>query len=205
MANVALVGATGNAGSRILAELAARGHRVTAIVRNPEKVPALTGVIARQGNADDPAGLAALLDGHDAVISSLHFAASDPAKLIAAVRQAGIKRYIVVGGAGGLEVAPGVRVIDIENGVPEAYRPESRAGIAFNAALRQADDLEWSFLSPSAEFVPGTRTGTFLLGRDQLLRDESGRSWISYEDYAVALVNELEQPKHIRSRFTVDY
>jgi uncharacterized protein len=105
---IALIGATGNAGSRILAELSHRGHQVTAIARNPQKVPALPGVTPMKADADDVAGLAAAIKGHDAAISSVHFTASDPHKLIAAVREARVPRYLVVGGAGSLEVAPGV-------------------------------------------------------------------------------------------------
>ncbi|MBK5265060.1 MAG: NAD(P)-dependent oxidoreductase [Alphaproteobacteria bacterium] len=202
---VALIGATGNAGSRILEELVRRGHSITAITRNPERMKDLPCVVAKQGDANNVADLAPLLTGHDAVVSSLHFMASDPHKLIAAVKQAGVKRYLVVGGAGGLEVEPGVRVIDTEHGVPEPYRPESRAGIAFLDELQATQDLDWTFLSPSEQFVAGERTGVFRLGSDALLRDESGRSWISYEDYAVALVDELQTPSHSGRRFTVGY
>lgn len=201
--NIALVGATGNAGSRILAELVRRGHSVTAIVRNPEKVPAQPGVTALKGDADDQAGLAALLKGHDAVISSVMFIASDPQKLIGAVRASGVKRYLVVGGAGSLEVAPGLKVVDTPD-FPPQYKAEATAGGVFLDALRPVTDLDWTFLSPSAMFVPGERTGTFRLGTDQLLVGEAGSS-ISFEDYAIALVDELEKPAHIRGRFTVGY
>lgn len=202
---VALIGATGNAGSRILAELSRRGHMVTAIVRRTGRLPDLPGVTPREGDVGNPVELARLIAGHDAVISSLHFLQSDPGKLIDAVRQAGLRHYLVVGGAGGLEVSPGVRVIDTEDGVPAPYQPESRAGIAFLEALKATGDLDWAFLSPSEQFVPGERTGAFRLGTDQVLRDADGRSWISYEDYAVALVDELEEPMHTRRRFTVGY
>lgn len=202
---IALIGATGNAGSRILDELVRRGHAVTAITRHPEKLKDMPGVAAKQGDANDVAGLVPLLTGHDAAISSLHFMASDPVKLIAAVKQAGVKRYLVVGGAGGLEVSPGVRVIDTEHGVPEPYKPESRGGIAFLKQLKATQDLDWTFLSPSAQFVAGERTGVFRLGDDAVLSDANGRSWISYEDYAVAFVDELETPSHTRRRFTVGY
>ncbi len=201
--HVALIGATGNAGSRILSELLARGHTITAIVRNPERVPAGAGVTAVKGDVDDPAGLAALLNGHDAVISSVMFTGSDPQKLIAAVRQSGVKRYLVVGGAGSLEVAPGVKVIDTPE-FPPQYKAEAAAGGVFLDALRGVDDLDWTFLSPSALFVPGERTGTFRLGTDQLLASDKGSS-ISFEDYAIALADELEHPAHLRQRFTVGY
>ncbi len=201
---IALIGASGQAGSRILAELSARGHQVTAIAREPGRIASLPGVTARAGDAADPAALAKLLAGHDAVVSSIHFSASDPEKLIAAVKQAGVARYLVVGGAGSLEVAPGVKLFDTPD-FPAAYLQEARAGGAFLDRLKQEEGLEWSFLSPSAWFVPGERTGQFRLGTDQLLVDAKGDSRISFEDYAIALADEIEQPKHIRRRFTAGY
>jgi uncharacterized protein len=201
---VSLIGATGNAGSRILAELARRGHQVTAIVRHPEKVPQLAGVIAKQCDANRVDDLASILCGHDVVVSSVHFLDGRANKLIDAVRQARVPRYFVVGGAGSLDSGNGVKLIDA-GGVPEPYKAESRAGCAFLDLLRETSDLDWTFLSPSAQFVAGERTGVFRLGTDTALRDASGRSWISYEDYAVALVDETEQPRHSRRRFTVGY
>ena len=201
--NVALIGATGNAGSRILSELVQRGHTVTAVVRHPEKVPALPGVIAKAGDVFDGKGLAALLKGHDAVISSVHFTASDAGILIEAVRASGVSRYLVVGGAGSLEVAPGVKLIDTPE-FPNEYRAEATAGSVFLDVLRTETQLDWSFLSPAAVFIPGERTGRFRLGRDQLLVNATGSS-ISFEDFAVALVDELEPPAHSRQRFTVGY
>jgi putative NADH-flavin reductase len=200
---VALIGATGNAGSRILEELLRRGHQVTAIVRNPERVPEKHGVTAKKGDVLEASNLAELVKGHDALISSVHFTASDPHKLIAAARSSGVKRYLVVGGAGSLEVAPGVRLIDTP-GFPAQYKSEAAAGTAFLELLRGVNDLDWTFLSPSALFTAGERTGKFRLGTDQLLSTQQGSS-ISFEDYAIALVDELEHPRHIRKRFTVGY
>lgn len=203
MAKVALIGASGNAGSRILKELSDRGHQVTAIARNPDKIANLPNVTAVKGDVCDKDGLAALIAGHDAVISSVHFSASDPLTLIEAVRQSGVRRYLIVGGAGSLEVAPGRRLID-EPGFPDAYKAEAGKGAEFLDLIRKADDLDWTFISPSAEFVPGERTGTFRLGKDTLLSNEAG-SRISFEDFAIALVDEVERPQHIRARFTVGY
>jgi len=200
---VALIGASGAAGSRILEELSRRGHAVTAIARDPERIAALPGVSPAAGDANDKASLAPLLKGADAVVSSVRFVASDPDLLIGAVREAGVKRYLVVGGAGSLETAPGVRLIDSPQ-FPDAYKPEAQAGADFLARLRGADDLEWAFLSPSAEFVPGERTTQFRIGGDALLAGPQG-SKISFEDYAIALVDELETPRHARARFTVGY
>ena len=129
---VALIGASGQAGSRLLAELSARGHSVTAIARNPEKIATLTGVTAVKGDVYDKAGLAALIKGHDAVISSVHYTASDPALILQAVRESGVKRYFVVGGAGSLEVAPGVRLIDTPE-FPARTRPR-RARVASSSS-----------------------------------------------------------------------
>jgi putative NADH-flavin reductase len=203
MARIALIGATGNVGTRILQELVSRHHQVTAIVRDPSKVPARAGVTAVRGDVADPAGLAKVLAGHDAVVSAVRFLDSDPAALIGAVRASGVKRYLVVGGAASLFVAPGKRLLD-QPDFPAAYKPEATAGAAFLDALRRADDLDWTFLSPSAAFVPGERTGKFRLAQDELLVSPKG-STISFEDFAVALVDEIEKPAHVRQRFTVGY
>ena len=200
---IALIGATGNAGSQILAELSRRGHSVTAISRHPEKVPALPRVTPLKADANDVTGLSAALKGHDVAISSVHFTASDPRKLIAAVQASGVGRYLVVGGAGSLEVAPGVKLIDTPQ-FPAIYKTEAAAGSAFLDLLRKEAKLDWTFLSPSAMFVPGERTGKFRLGGNQLLSNEKGSS-ISFEDYAMALVDEIEKPAHSRQRFTVGY
>ena len=202
--NIALIGVSGRVGSRLLAELLRRGHRVTGIARDTSKLASQPQLVLKNGDANQPAQLAPLLAGHDAVLSALKFATSDAAALIAAVKQAGVDRLLVVGGAGSLEVAPGRALLDTPD-FPAAYRPEAEAGRRFLDTLRTERTLDWTFLSPSAEFVPGERTGKFRLGGDQLLADANGRSWISMEDYAIAFVDELETPKHSRQRFTVGY
>lgn len=201
---IAVIGASGNAGSRITAELARRGHAVTAIARNPERIAALANVTPTKGDLMDQAALTGLLAGHDAAISSVHFLASDPLKLIGAARDSKVGRYLVVGGAGSLEVAPGVRLVTTP-GFPVAYKAEAEKGAAFLDLLRAEKELNWTFLSPSALFSAGERTGRFRLGTDQLLTAADGKSWISFEDFAVALADEIERPAHIRSRFTVGY
>ena len=201
---VALIGASGNVGGRVLAELLSRGHTVTAIARHPEKISAQSGVTPKAGDVHDKAGLGPLLAGHDAVISAVRFSASDPKLLIAAVKEARVPRYLVVGGAGSLEVAPGKKLIDTPN-FPAAYKPEAGAGGVFLNLLRGEKDIDWTFLSPSALIGAGERTGKFRLGGDQLLTAPDGKSSISYKDYAVALVDELEKPAHSRRRFTVGY
>jgi uncharacterized protein len=201
---IAVIGASGNAGSRITAELAHRGHSVTAIARHPEKIAARANVTPTGGDVMDQAGLARLLAGHDAAISSVHFLASDPVRLIAAAKESKVGRYLVVGGAGSLEVAPGVRLVTT-SGFPVAYKAEAEAGGAFLDLLRAEKELNWTFLSPSALFVAGERTGMFRLGIDQLLTAADGKSSISFEDFAVALADEIERPAHVRQRFTVGY
>ena len=200
---ITLIGASGRAGSCILKELTDRGHHVTAITRHPEKVAKLPNVTSIQGDVSNKDALVSLLKGSDIVISAVHFTASDPHILIGAVKAAGVKRYLVVGGAGSLEVAPGVKLIDTPD-FPEAYKPEAGAGSAFLDLLRKEKELDWTFLSPSSMFVPGERTGKFRLGGDQLLTSEKGSS-ISFEDYAIAMADEIEKPKHRRQRFTVGY
>ena len=201
---IAVVGASGNAGSRIVTELASRGHAVTAIARNPEKIASQPNVTARPGDVLDQAGLTALFAGHDAAISSVHFLDSDPVRLIGAISDSKVGRYLVVGGAGSLEVAPGVRLVTTPN-FPVVYKAEAEKGGAFLDLLRQERELNWTFLSPSALFTAGERTGKFRLGTDQLLTAEDGKSWISFEDFAVALADEIERPAHVRRRFTVGY
>lgn len=200
---IALIGASGQAGSRILTELSSRGHAVTAIARDPAKIASLPGVIAVAGDIEAPDALAQILKGHDAIISSVHFSASDPDKLIAAVKASGVRRYYVVGGAGSLEVAPGKLLIDTPD-FPAPYKAEAQGGVDFLNKLKGEEDLDWTYLSPSAAFVPGERTGTFRLGKDQLLTNENGSS-ISFEDFAIALADEIETPVHVRQRFTVGY
>jgi len=201
---VALIGASGNVGSRILTELLNRGHQVTGIVRHPEKLLRHDRLVAKQGDINDEAELATLLAGHDAIISAVKFLSANPQSLIGAVKKAGVKRLLVVGGAGSLEVSRGVQLVDSAD-FPSAYKPEALAGRDFLNLLRGEHQLDWTFLSPSALFVPGERTGKFCLGTDRLLVNTKGDSKISFEDYAIALVDELETPRHSRQRFTIGY
>lgn len=200
---VALIGASGNAGQRLHHELVSRGHEVTAIARTPERVQPLDRTIAMAGDIAAPDALAEILSGHDAVISAVMFTAFDPDKLMQAVRASGVPRYLIVGGAGSLEVAPGARLIDSPD-FPDAYRAEATAGAAYLDRLKRTEGLDWTFLSPSAVFEAGERTGNFRIGHDDLLVGADG-SRISYEDFAIAMVDELENPKHSRARFTVGY
>lgn len=201
---IALIGATGFAGSKILAEALDRDHKVTGIVRNTEKLKKHPNLTPQKGDANDAGSLSKLLAGHDVVISSVHFSASDYKTLATAVKESGVKRWIVVGGAGSLEVAPGMALITTPE-FPEAYKKEAQMGYDFLQALKKETALDWTFISPSAEFVDGDKTESFRLGHDQLLVDEDGRSWISTDDFAVAMINEVEYPQHVKQRFTVGY
>jgi putative NADH-flavin reductase len=199
-----LIGASGNIGSRLAAEFVARGHTVTGIVRHPENATPSERLCIVKGDARDATSLAALVAGHDIVVSAARFLDSDARSTIDAVKTARVPRLMVVGGAGSLEIAPGKKLMDAPD-FPAAYKPEAAAGAVFLDALRQEPDLDWTYVSPSAEFAPGQRTQRFRLGGDALLTDPRGRSWISMEDYAIGFADELEKPAHRRQRFTVGY
>ena len=201
---IALIGATGNVGTRIAAEALSRGHLVTGIARRPEKLNPLAGLTAARGDLADPEALSAVLRGHDAAVSAARFQGTDPHWILSAVRKAGVARLLVVGGAGSLEIASGEALVDTPD-FPAAYKPEALAGRDCLNVLRGETELDWTFLSPSALLLPGERTGKFRLGGDRLLVGADGRSAISMEDYAVAVVDELESPKHSRRRFTAGY
>jgi putative NADH-flavin reductase len=201
---IAIIGVTGRAGSRIAAEVLRRGHSVTGIVRSPEKADVPEGVTLQKSDATQPDQLTPRLRGHDAVISAATFQVLKAGPLLQAVKASGVKRLLIVGGAASLEVAPGTLLLDSPT-FPEEYKVEAVPGKQFLDDLRAETELNWTFLSPPAMFMPGERTGKFRVGNDQLLSDESGQSRISMEDYAVAMVDELEQPQHVRQRFTVAY
>jgi putative NADH-flavin reductase len=203
---IALVGATGNVGTRLISELTRRGHQVTAIARHPEKLRGQAAVTPVLGDVQNEKALAAVLAGHDAdaVIHSVKFLSTNASKIVAATKAAKVPRLLVVGGAGSLEVSPGLTLVNTAD-FPAEYKPETLAGVEFLNILRGEKELDWTFLSPSYFFVPGERTGKFRLGKDQLLVAADGQSRISTQDFAIALVDELEQPEHSRQRFTVGY
>lgn len=209
---IALFGATGMIGQRILREAVRRGHTITAIARNPAGVPPEAGVTPAAGNLLEADTVASLVAGHDAVVSAYGPRGEAPETvkdathaLIAGLTKAGVRRLVVVGGAGSLEVTPGRQLVDTPE-FPAAWKPVALAHRDVLQILRdQAGDLEWTYFSPAAFIEPGERTGTFRLGGDQLVTDAAGNSRISAEDYAVALLDELERPAHIRQRFTAAY
>ena len=204
MSKIAIIGATGRAGSQLLEEALRRGHSVTAIARDTAKIGARAGVVSKNVDALDAEALQAAIAGHDVVISAAHFATLPASAVIGPVKNAGVKRLLVVGGAGSLLLPDGGRVIDSE-GFPEEYKAEASAGALFLQNLRQEQELDWTFVSPSAEFVEGERTGKFRIGKDDLLVSAQGRSWITFADYAIALLDEVQAPKHSRQRFAVGY
>lgn len=204
MSNIAIIGATGRAGSQLLEEALRRGHSVTAIARSTAKIGQRAGVVTREVDVADSAALQAAVAGHDVVISAAHFSSIPANAIIDPVKKAGVKRLLVVGGAGSLLLPGGSKVID-SPGFPEEYKAEASAGGMYLDTLRKEQDLDWTFLSPSAEFVEAERTGHFRLGQDDLLVSAEGRSWISFADYAIAMLDEVEKPAHRRQRFTVGY
>ena len=208
---VALYGATGKSGSRILKELVSRGHQVIAIVRNPAKLSQPSpGVLITQDDLSDSKKIAAAINGAEAVISA-YAPPQDDVDAIVGVTQRQVEalnhgskvRLIVVGGAGGLNVAPGVTLVD-SGYLPEPYLPIAKAHVKALNVLR-ASTIDWTYLAPAAYFEPGQRTGKFRLGTDELIANERQESRISMEDYAIALVDELEKPQHRRQRFSIGY
>lgn len=200
---IAVLGASGKGGSEISKELVARGHNVVGIARKPEAIPALEGITAVAGDASNADELAGLVEGADAVISAIHF--NVPAEtLLNAVKQAGVNRLLVMGGAASLYNADGVRLYD-SPGFPEAIKPMVIGGIHFLDTLRQETEVDWTFFSPAMTIFVGPRVGSFRLGKDELVTDENGDSKISYADFAIGMVDELEQHAHSRSRFTAAY
>jgi putative NADH-flavin reductase len=210
---IAIFGAGGRIGSRIVNEALNRGHDVTAIVRHPEDynihkphLKVAKGDIVKSQDIESGAF------DHDVVVSAYNNTKGAPPStitdvaqsLIEGLKQAHVKRLIIVGGAGSLEVAPGVQLVDTPD-FPAAYKPASLAHREALKIFKQEKELEWTYVSPPAEIGPGERTGKFRIGGDQLITDEQGKSFISMEDFAVAILDEIENPKHIRQRFTVGY
>ncbi|MBQ9417816.1 MAG: NAD(P)H-binding protein [Bacteroidales bacterium] len=219
MKNVLLIGATGFVGTAILNELVARGHKVTAIVRSMESVkvnnPQIEYVVA---DATNPAELAALAKGKDAVISAYNPGWGNPRqyeetlenypKIVEGAKQSGVRRLLIVGGAGTLFVKPGVRLIDTGT-LPAEWLPGVKSlGEFYLNTLMKEDGIDWIFFSPAGNLgnmTTGVRTGKYRLGKDDMLFDDKGESFISVEDYAVAMVDELEQENHHKERFTAAY
>jgi len=208
--NIVLFGATGMIGSRILNELLSRGHSVTAVVREPSKFSGRENVAATAGDIFDQDSVRDSARGADVVVSAYgpgpekaELLLDATRSLIAGVEAAGVKRLVMVGGAGTLEVAPGL-LLENTPDFPAAWKAIALAhGDALG--LLRASKLEWTSLSPAAYIHPGERTGKFRLGKEQLIVNDKGASEISAEDYAIALVDEVEKPQHVRQRFTMGW
>jgi putative NADH-flavin reductase len=205
---VVLYGATGNSGQRILRELINRGHDVTAVARNTSKLTAA--VKAVEDDLSNVDKIAAVIAGTEVVVSAYAPPHDNTDALlgvterqIAAVKKAGVHRLIVVGGAGLLEVAPGVTLI-ASGYLPEAFLPIARSHERALGVLKRSD-VNWTYFSPAGFFEPGQRTGKFRLGTTNLIANEKGDSRISFEDYAVALVDEIEKPAHERGQLSIGY
>ncbi|WP_187263305.1 NAD(P)-dependent oxidoreductase [Pontibacter beigongshangensis] len=212
---IAIVGASGHIGSHITKEALSRGHQVTAIVRKPENLTIENeSLVVTQGDLLQPEQIATIIKGHNAVVVAyspgwgpgtkynLHVQAARDA--IMAAKKAGVKRLINVGGAGSLYAAPGLQLVD-GPAFPADWREGASAQRDSLEVYRQEKDLDWTFFSPAIMIGPGERTGKFRIGTENPVTDEKGESSISYDDYAVALLDELENPRFIRQRFTVGY
>jgi uncharacterized protein len=204
-----LFGATGVIGSRILEEALKRGHHVAAVVRDPTRVHRTdTKMSVIKGDVLDPTCVADSAAGHDAVLCAVGPGADvivgAAHSLLEALPRAGVQRLVVVGGAGSLEVAPGHLFVNASD-FPKEYLDQARANCEALKIYRRNEFLDWTVISPPVWITPGERTGRFRLGGDQLLVDSKGESHISVEDFAVAFLDEVENPRHVRRRFTVAY
>lgn len=214
--NVLLIGATGFVGTAILNELVNRGHRVTAVVRDVEKLAGKEGAEAVKADVADVDAIAKLAEGKDAIISAYNPGWANPdiarlttenyPKIVEAAKKSGVKRLLIVGGAGTLFCAPGLRVVD-SGVIPEEIMGAVRSlGDFYLNSLVNEQDIDWVFFSPAGTFdTEGKRTGKFRLGKDDLIVDADGNSHISVEDYAFAMVDELEKEEHHKERFTIGY
>ena len=216
MANVLLIGATGFVGSAVLNELVSRGHKVTAVARNVEKVAKSELVDVVKEDAANVDAIAKLAEGKDAIISAYNPGWTNPdiatlisenyPKILSAAKKSGVKRLLIVGGAGTLFCAPGLRVVD-SGAIPEEIMGGVRPlGDFYLNTLMNENDIDWVFFSPAGVFDQrGKKTGNYRLGKDDLIVDAEGNSHISVQDYADAMVNELEKPAHHKERFTIGY
>ena len=215
---IALIGATGFVGAGIRDEALARGHAVTAIVRKPEALPAHDKLAARPIDVLDTVALAAALAGHEAVVSAYSPGRATPIEtvydafvaahrsIIEAVKRSGVARYLAVGGAASLKTPDGVEFVDSPEAAAFApFRPALMGTREQYYLLKDEPSLDWVFLAPSVMLAPGERTGKYRAGKDHILYSEPGKSSISLEDYAVAMLDEIERPAHHRERFTVGY
>jgi len=209
---IALIGASGFVGSAILQELLSRRHQVSAIVSRPERLPQHALLTAIKADAYAADSIASAVAGHDMVISAFNpgwdktdiraLFLKGHLAIVTGTRQAGVKRFLEIGGAGSLYVAPGVQLIDTPH-FPAEYKEGAEAARQALDSLRQETELDWAFLSPPALLAPGERSGHYRLGTDDLLMEGETPAGISVADLAVAIADEAEQARHHRQRFTV--
>ena len=216
MKKIVLIGASGFVGSAILKEALDRGLNVTAVVRYPEKITIVhKNLVKTEGDVSFSDTVAEVSKGADAVISAYNPGWQNPdiAKettlvykaILEGIRKSGVKRFLVVGGAASLFISPGIRLIDA-GVIPESFQPAVRAlADVYLIDLMAEKSIDWVFFSPAGILEPGLRTGKFRLGKDDLIVNEKGESKISVQDYAVAMIDELEKPAHHRERFTIGY
>ncbi len=216
MKNVLLIGATGFVGSAVLNELLERGHKVTAVVRNAAKLPQNELLTAVEQDVSDVEAIAKLAEGKDAVISAYNPGWMNPEieklitenypKILEAAKKSGVERLLIVGGAGTLFCAPGLRLVDSGALPAEIMGGVRPLGNFYLNTLTNEDSIDWVFFSPAGVLDgEGKKTGNYRLGKDDLIVDAEGNSHISVQDYADALVNELEKPAHHKERFTIGY
>ena len=203
MSKIAILGATGNAGQRLVTEAASRGHSVTGVSRHADEQAPREGVSWVKADIDNVDDTAAKIAGHDAVILSMPFKDLNFQNLFDVAKKAGAPLY-VVGGAASLKTDDGVVLLDTP-GFPDFIKVEATPARDFLNLLKEGQGFDWTFLSPAMFFGPGERTGTFRLGTDTLLTAPDGKSSISYEDFAIAMIDEIEAPRHRNARFTVGY
>jgi putative NADH-flavin reductase len=216
MKKIVLIGASGFIGSAILKEALDRGHHVKALVRHPEKISIThNNLVVQSGDVSLPETLEKVCENEDAVISAFNPGWKNPEiaaettrgyrEILKGVRRSGVKRLLVVGGAGSLFISPGKRLMD-SGAIPESFLPAIKALADFYLIDLEAEkSIDWVFFSPAGNIARGKRTAKFRLAKDDMIFDAEGKSNISVEDYAVAMIDELEKPSHHRERFTIGY
>ena len=212
---IALIGATGFVGTAVLNEALNRGHEVTAIARNTDKITNTSEFLTvKAGDVQSKEEVKALVAGHDAVVSSYNAGWTNPnlyddflkgsQAILDGTKEAGVSRLIVVGGAGSLYAAPGVQLVDTPQ-FPAEWKAGATSARDFLNVIKKETTIDWTFLSPAIELAPGERTGQYRTELESPVFDENGKSRISVADLAMAIVDELETPQFAQKRFTVGY
>ncbi|RJQ80787.1 NAD-dependent epimerase/dehydratase family protein [Pseudonocardiaceae bacterium YIM PH 21723] len=203
MSSIAIFGAGGQQGQELITEALSRGHQVTAVVRNPGKTTFDERVAVVTGDATDGASVASIALDHDVIISAVNGTETVVAAAHALAAKAAKTRVLFVGGAGGLQAGDGL-LID-SPGFPDEYKAIAQAHIDALEVWRAAEGVEWTVVSPGALLSPGERRGSYRTGGEELIVDADGNSAISYADLAIAILDEVENPKHPNQRFSTGY